>query len=653
MTEVTIKHKLENIQHIRAFAVLSVFLFHLGIDGFEWGYIGVDVFFVISGYIMAMITSKRDFEFGPFLMRRIQRLAPALLVMIAVVLFLGLLLQSQSEFYTTSITALSNFVASASFYISSTTGYFDVEAAYRPLIHTWSLSIEWICYLSLALILGLMPARSEKVIIAVFGVSALYVLYNLMFGRGPGYYDVPARMYLFFAGYLFFKHKEAHVFRAINRNAAMVAGAVLFMGVAWLGTRQPWPNYWSLLLPLSVLPFFLVNALNFNRYVNRSTAYVGDISYSLYLWHWVVIWVLTVLSGSDDLRGGSQSIGFVLTVALSVASYHLLERKPFMQKASVIVVMFSVVAGIALFHVATDARAVTFIQTRLSNVISPFLDVEKMLVSGCAYSETVLIERDICISVVGQSDIRTAKDGTLWWVEKTSVPPSGAADNVMIIGDSHSRHFIPMLLTAPHITNVHRLQLSLELQENNFFIDNVLSDPDVYFSKIMDYLEQKGISDIFIAYRFADKTKIETKKIEQFVTNLSAVSKSQGIGIHILRDIPAYQFNPVRCINRKRAFYETLNSSPACEIDLRQPISQDLVKNADRGYWDRFGKRLQGLANVKLIDTHEKLCSVDGCSLYIGHRMVYRDDNHFNERLNATTNADLYARIFGNQPPEQ
>ena len=171
-----------DIDGLRAIAVLSVILFHMDIAVFSGGYVGVDVFFVISGYLITTIIYREvdtgSFKFSTFYERRFRRILPALLVVVSVSLILGSIMLMPKSFIelgnTSAATAL--FASNIVFYFHS--GYFAAPAELQPLLHTWSLAIEEQFYIFFPIILVVINKLSKKLIIPVllliFLASLLY-----------------------------------------------------------------------------------------------------------------------------------------------------------------------------------------------------------------------------------------------------------------------------------------------------------------------------------------------------------------------------------------------------------------------------------------------------------------------------------------------
>lgn len=642
-----VRPRLANIQHLRAFAVISVFLFHLGVEGAGWGFIGVDIFFVISGFIMALLTFDREFSFPVFMLRRVRRLVPALTAMLMAVLLAGMAVQTNSELYTTSVTALANLVAMASFYISDTTGYFDIETRFRPLLHTWSLSIEWICYLVLAVLLSLF-SRGHRVTLAVTvaAVCAVYLLSSLLTIGSVGYYDVPARMFLFFAGYLFFAWQgSGRAGGMVQRHALLVAGIVAIGLMILYADFDRWPGYYTLLLPVCVFPFMTFDVLAFNAVLSDVIAYIGDISYSLYLWHWPVIWFIGIQSQATEMTLGQQLLAVMLTAAISMLSYHYLERHRRTTGLPGIVAGVGLVTLLAGWNWHSGGSAAASVQRVLYGEGRVQLDKSGMIVFGCAYSASIVEKDDTCRFITPEPPIDVRQNGFQYWREMAEMPESPAGETVFIAGDSHSLHFAPLLLAREAVTAVHRLGLGVDSDKGLSPAEKLLAMGEEGIDRLFDYFEAEGIRRVYLAYRFSNKTPGGEKVFLDLLDRLRDRIAVSSVSLFVIRDVPSYAFDPLLCYNAQVA---ALFGS-TCAVNLSAPVPFKERLNGDTPLWDTVVSRFNQTPGLKLIDTHQVLCGVRGCDVTIAGHLIYRDTNHINERLPTTVRAELAARIFGSQ----
>lgn len=325
-----------DIEGLRAVAVLAVVFFHLGVAPVQGGFVGVDVFFVISGYLITRIisTSKAGgpFSLGQFYMRRVRRLAPALFVVLLVTVLAAALLMAPphlEQFGRSLIAAplfLSNFV------FASERGYFDIDAFLKPALHTWSLGVEGQFYALWPLLLAaiLKPARLRDrmaVFAALFaGSLAIDLLFTAQ--RSPAaFYLLPGRLFEFMFGAGVYLAAARIVLRPAFREAVFVAGLALILASAVIFSHETdWPG-WAVLMPCAGSALVILTGEKARAAaVLRAApvAFVGRISYSVYLVHWplIVFWRYArgVLPGPLE-----QVILLVLTLAAGALLWRTVE----------------------------------------------------------------------------------------------------------------------------------------------------------------------------------------------------------------------------------------------------------------------------------------------------------------------------------------
>jgi peptidoglycan/LPS O-acetylase OafA/YrhL len=321
----------KDINGLRALAVLMVLLFHFNPEIFPAGFIGVDVFFVISGYLMTKIIVVRElsneFSFLNFYKARVNRLLPALSFLCFALLFLGYFWLDIFAFLTLVKNALSSLVAFSNFSYATQSGYFDEAARQNWLLHTWSLSLEWQFYifypLAVVMILRYSSLRILKssIIIATLLSFFIGVYASLKFPE-LSYYMLPSRMWEFMVGGLAFLYP----YRTSNNSKysstlTLLGFILLFFGTLQITDETPWPGIFTL---LPVFATYLIIQGNVKSKLLNSWLFqrVGIYSYSIYLWHWP----FAVLG---DYIGVTywNIIGMIISLFAGTVSYWLVESR--------------------------------------------------------------------------------------------------------------------------------------------------------------------------------------------------------------------------------------------------------------------------------------------------------------------------------------
>ena len=305
---VTSSQRRPDIQGLRAIAVIVVVAFHAGLP-VPGGFVGVDVFFVISGYVItAMLqrewTTNSRIDFPRFYIRRFKRLTPALATTVAVTIAAAFFVLSPlGPQQTAAKTGIGAMLLAANYAIAQTTGdYFDAPAATNPLLNLWSLSVEEQFYLAFPLILFIGWKLGRRFATAIVAVVTLLSFTAAMLGTGGvgaewfGFYSPIARAWEFGVGALI--ALMALKFRDDRAPRVALVGLALVIASLWaIDERTPFPSTWTL-LPVVGTALLIMSGSTAHPIsrclASRPMVKVGDWSYSLYLWHWPLIVLATI-----------------------------------------------------------------------------------------------------------------------------------------------------------------------------------------------------------------------------------------------------------------------------------------------------------------------------------------------------------------------
>lgn len=319
-----------DIDGLRAVAVVSVVLFHAFPKKFPGGFVGVDIFFVISGYLISAIIlenlSKNSFSIATFYERRIRRIFPALLTVIASCLAFGWYVLLPNEFQQLARHVVAGTAFSQNFMLWSESGYFDSAAELKPLLHLWSLAIEEQFYIFWPPLLYLIAKRRwnfVRFVAVIFVVSFVANLYLSKNDPIAGYYSPIARFWELMIGgtlaYITLYRPDAI---RLNKQLQSVLGlGLLGLGLLLISKDRQFPGWWALLptagafLLISAGPTGIMNRVLLAR---KPVVWIGLISYPLYLWHWPILSFLRVIE-----YGKPSAIEKILAVAAAVAASYL------------------------------------------------------------------------------------------------------------------------------------------------------------------------------------------------------------------------------------------------------------------------------------------------------------------------------------------
>lgn len=323
---------LKNINSLRALAVISVVLFHFKIDGFSGGFSGVDVFFVISGFLMTGIIftglQKKSFSLLGFYASRARRIIPALLVLCVALLLFGFVFLPLDDYRDAIRTIKSSLLFSSNFTFAKSGSYFDAPLHENWLLHTWSLSVEWQFYMlypvllmALYKYLGAQKTKYALVVLALVSLGASVVLTK----ADPvfAFYMLPTRAWELIAGGLVFLFPLQLGKR--NSTICEVFGLLSILASVYCFSEQDlWPGYLALLPALGTALVIYGNTQSaFSN--NKALQFTGKISYSVYLWHWPLV---VFLYTCGLLTSWPHAVGaIVLSFVLGALSFYLVESK--------------------------------------------------------------------------------------------------------------------------------------------------------------------------------------------------------------------------------------------------------------------------------------------------------------------------------------
>ena len=327
-----------DIDGLRAIAVLAVVLYHYGIGPLHGGFVGVDIFFVISGYLITGIIHKEigrgEFTFSGFYERRIRRIFPALFAVLLATMVIGAWLLLPSDLVKLGNATLATLLFGSNVLFWRQSGYFDTSSEYNPLLHTWSLAVEEQFYIGLPILLILLHRFAKGWLKpALIGCAlASFALCVWMQSLRPSatFFLSPFRAWeLLLGGLLAVGAFPVIGDRRLRSAISMAALAVLFWSLWWIEAAPEFPGWRAALPVLSTAALLHAGAHGDSlakRLLSwRPLAFVGLISYSLYLWHWPLIVFVRYRNGMEPLASGMAWLLLVVAILLAAASYRWIE----------------------------------------------------------------------------------------------------------------------------------------------------------------------------------------------------------------------------------------------------------------------------------------------------------------------------------------
>lgn len=319
-----------DIDGLRAIAVLSVVIFHVFPWQLKGGFIGVDIFFVISGFLIsgtiAESLSQNNFSFFEFYRRRVWRIFPALFLVLAAALVLGwfVLLASEYAQLGKHIAGGAGFVSNLLFW--SEVGYFDNAAEKKPLLHLWSLGVEEQFYMVWPVVLWLAATKKFKLLgisLVVVVMSFVLNIATVQIDRAASFYSPFIRFWELALGSslaLLTHQRKSFLgqhFMAAKNFLSILGAGLIAAGLVLIDKDKQFPGWWALLPAVGATLLIVGHESWLNRFVlsNRLLVWVGLISYPLYLWHWPLLSFARIMetdTPSREIRMAVILLSFLL-----------------------------------------------------------------------------------------------------------------------------------------------------------------------------------------------------------------------------------------------------------------------------------------------------------------------------------------------------
>ncbi len=603
------KHR-AHIDGLRAVAVLPVVLFHSGAQIFSGGYVGVDVFFVISGYLITGIIAEeiRDgrFSLAQFYERRIRRIFPALMAVMAVtaVAAVCLLLPDDLLAFSRSLVATVFFVSNVFFWRE--TGYFDGPAETKPLLHTWSLAVEEQFYIVFPVVLFLVYRyaprwRNALILIGALGSFALSV-WGVRYEPGFTFYMAPTRAWELLAGSMLALGMVPTLRKGVVRELAAALGLVLIAVAVFAFTKKtPFPGVAALLPVLgAVLVIHAGEGTLAGRLLSwRPVVFIGLISYSLYLWHWPII-VFIDYYRIERIAGWWTVLVVGASILAAWLSWRFVEQ-PFRIKSRI--TRRGIFAGaIAAMAAMTVLGGLGLVSGGWTQRFSP--EVVRLASFSGSYSP----RRDECHT--GEGRIIRPEDSCVYGASKTA--------DYAIWGDSHAVEVAYAMgeVVGKHGGAIAHLSSSSCPPAQNYIPPGrpTCSDRN---REVLDYLvRDKRIGSVFLIANYAyymDDPRF-TEGFKESVDKLAAAGKR----VILIYPLPYPDVDVPSTLARQEAFARHVPVGRVGPTDYERRNARVIAM------LDGFDAR-QVAGRVY---PEEALCRPGGCDLQRGRDVLYFDTNH-------------------------
>lgn len=601
------------VDGLRAVAVVPVILFHAGFEVFSGGYVGVDVFFVISGYLITSIIltemNEGRFSLVNFYERRARRILPALILVILVCLpFAWMwLTPGDMEYFARSIAAVAVFSSNILFWRES--GYFDAAAELKPLLHTWSLAVEEQFYVLFPLLLmATWRLGWRKIVMIMAGIFvcslgvAEWAVHNKPWAA---FFLLPTRAWELLLGAFcafYLMRYSTHQFRIIGNVLSFTGVALIAAAVFLFEKSTPVPGIFALIPTIGtalIILFANIGTLAHSVLSLKVFVGIGLISYSAYLWHQP----LFAFARHRLLDEPSNELMFGLSFAallLAYLSWRLVER-PFRNKVTFKrrqIFVFAAVGSVFMIAVGAYGHGSKGMPNRFEQALAGDVGYQTFFdhLEDHYYDCTPKIIAENAMDWGGHLRCKQSREGK---------------PDVVLLGDSHVEHLIIGLAEAmPErniVTYIYGEKPYLDTPEFKLIFEELLNNGQeqlVFLSMFYWERLQENPDGLYLGF---------TKTIE----TLRAAGKS----VVLLGDIPQYSIQPDVCVHQIKGTYGTIH--PLCHMPIDQANTQKAIYHSSL-------RKLEQDLGVPYIDLYPSLCSEDQCSMVRGEYVIYRDDDHVN-----------------------
>ncbi len=647
------------IDILRALAVIPVILYHLNEFLAPNGYLGVDLFFVISGFVITKTILKDKERTGKiklisFFVRRLKRIYPALIIMILVTLLLlpyfGLLNVSNFHFYVkTAITSI--FGISNIFLIYKNDNYFLNEEN-NPFTHTWSLGVEEQFYIFYPLILFFFIGNNErlkkKLNLKFFLTFIIFLsLFLFIFGEGKffNFYSPIIRAWELAFGCLAFLIYSNNSYRKNNLVSFSIIFLILFILIFDLKNLSYEFKTISVVLLAFVFLLSGIKSENFIKFtlLNKLLTHTGKISYSLYLWHLPIIYFSDIYS-SGNVR---ILISLSLTYLVSHFSYTLIEQPirnyknhdkyfvnfikyvPF-SLVSLILILFSINVLNQIKYKLDDQLNNIFYNTDTKNYIK-----NKFNLGNRIEPNYLLDNKEVNKNCYFESN----KNSSGEYFKKYCSKLTDNEKLFILTGDCHAAHFVPMINSSKLIQNAYFIgDVSLSVLTPECLLKNICKKEEQkrkqYYINNIEYINNISLeySEIYLINKLFFTERNEIMNLDNYYEILkNYINKlNKNIKIIFINPTPVFNFGPAPCV--------ILNKN--CNLSLEKGIKYQLkIKNI-------YSKLAKEFKNVYIFDVNDALCKDNICKTFDHDQdvLLFRDNDNLSVELSKSLSK--YFNIF-------
>jgi peptidoglycan/LPS O-acetylase OafA/YrhL len=623
-----------SIDGLRGIAISLVLLFHIWPEYFSFGYVGVDIFFVLSGYLITQIIftklESNTFSLKEFYRNRVRRIFPSLIVVLATTLLIGYLFMFPME-----LEQLGRHIKSSAFFYENfrligEVGYWDESAILKPLLHFWSLAIEEQFYIFWPLILILLYKTRLNIVLTLSILFLVLFIIPLITEFDKFYHTLSRAWELSLGGLVFIiSYKYKNIFELLNKYKNLIYSA-FFISIAISYNNISFSTYKTFLIVFfsALLILSLSRDKSKTIFSNSILVFIGLISFPLYLWHYVIISFTHIFGFEINLN-----IGLILifsSIFLSYLTYRYIEIYARVKSDYKFALgLFIIVLALGFLGNFTSKKAGLPNRTHLEsneNFEKQFIKPEPKNEKGIKLITEILnytpeqsflksvfnINTDSKILVAGDSHAYVAYEGIAQEYKKKGI-------NTLLFGTNSCSLYngvgIGISLESSNLCT----EKSKEFYK---FVEKTKFSKIFLFSRGPKYIEKKGFGKVDNENSIKNLSYFNNlEHEEQFwlnVFNTMEYFSKENTEIYIVLENPELGFVPKNyCINRPFKFFEK-----ECKLDYNEYIERM------RKYKSKMMNLAKNYNNIHVIDIEQAFCDKNYCYGIKDGKMLYSDDDH-------------------------
>jgi peptidoglycan/LPS O-acetylase OafA/YrhL len=652
---------LTGIDGLRAIAVLAVIIYHTEFSSFlRGGFTGVDVFFVISGYVISKSLSEKSFlrpacYLSEFYRRRIVRIFPAFIVCLIITMIASILFIPSSWLSSTnSATGLAAFLGVSNFaLVRHVNGYFSPRVEFNPFLHTWSLAVGEQFYLLFPLLFHIWLKLNKKrsmygplsrgLLVGLAILSLAYACFETGSSHDQAFYLLPGRFWELAAGALLFKLHSNNlcVSNSKSRSSMFLVSGIFLLGIGFVySTQNAFPFPWAMipvfgtLLSISAVTNASDQLSVIHKFLqSKSITYLGRMSFSLYLWYWPISVLFRWTIGFDRLE--QKLVCLVFVFLLAAASYHFVESP-----------------------------------VRTSRYLLKQENWKSIVCGLAAVCASYFIANGIDKSQATIS-LSVTRDRYTWypWYGPGGSSHVGtdadiAGRQLFVIGDSHAAAYRTMLAdvssqlgievhiyehggcpVAGLLMPMSQTMLCKEYYDSTLTeVGNVAKPNDIVFfaslrmPELSDQFEVIDEAAVITKFHSPEAVEYRQKALED-TSRLIETFNARGIHVLIDAPLPVFRAPPYRCAD----WFNRMN--PICSPGFS--INREFLLELRQPVMDSLGILESRHQNLSVWDPFFVLCKSENCSAYDGDKPLFFDGDHLSAHGNRILTPSFIDKILG------